>query len=388
MTCGDVSDRARVAAAGWSRVAEAADVAASALIAHMGVEESWEWLTSGDDVDAVFSAPNEIEPAAKEQLRRARLRWIPRVRDAQPQRDLDTISALGGRLLIPGDPEWPEALDNVDHPRPWCVWLRGRDDTLARLTRACAGLVGARSASRYGMDTAFDLAAGASAQGVAVISGGAYGIDTAALRGALGTGVPVVAVLAGGLDRFYPAQNAGLFRAIMAEGALVSHYPPGARPTRWRFLERNRTIAALSSATIVVEAATRSGALNTARYARDLGRHLGAVPGPVNSLTSQGCHRLIREGATLVAGANDIVEMVSPLGTTHPQAQPVRGGTLDGLTGNDARVFDALPARQSSSLDSLTRAAGLSTTETLAALGSLELSGAVARDGAKWRRAR
>jgi DNA processing protein len=159
-----------------------------------------------------------------------------------------------------------------------------------------------------------DLTAGLTERGVAVISGGAYGIDGAAHRAALASDGVTVAVLAGGIDILYPAGHSGLLHRIGSNGLLVTEYPPGVRPARHRFLTRNRLVAAFAGAAVVVEAGLRSGAANTAAWARSLGRVVGAVPGPVTSSASAGCHALLRDGAHLVTRAEDIVEFVGRIG--------------------------------------------------------------------------
>ncbi len=175
-------------------------------------------------------------------------------------------------------------------------------------------IVGSRAATGYGAHVASEIAADLAEQGWAVVSGGAYGIDAAAHRGALAARGVTIAILACGLDQPYPAGHAALFTDVAGDGLVVSEWPPGRRPARVRFLIRNRTIAALTCGTVVVEAGERSGALNTAGHAAELGQPLMAVPGPVTSAQSAGCHRIIREwDATCVTCAADVIEMVSPL---------------------------------------------------------------------------
>ena len=170
-------------------------------------------------------------------------------------------------------------------------------------------MVGARAATGYGEHVATEMAAALAERGWAVVSGGAYGIDSCAHRGALGADGVTVAVLASGLSYGYPKGHHELFAAIAGQGVMVSEWPPDRAPTRPGFLVRNRVIAALSCGTVVVEAALRSGALSTARHARDLCRPLMAVPGPVTSDLSAGCHEIIREwGAVCVTGARDVIE--------------------------------------------------------------------------------
>jgi len=215
------------------------------------------------------------------------------------------------RLVCPGDPEWPSGLDNLEGSAPVALWVTGTADPALSCQRSVA-VTGSRAASAYGSYLAAELSASLAARGLTVVAGGPFGIDAAAHRAALGADGTTVAVLAGGIDVPYPAAHADLFDAITARaasGALVSEFPPGTLVSRLRFQTRNRIIAALATATVVVEAATRSGAVSVARHARDLGRPVMAVPGPVTSDLSAGCHDLIRTGqAVLVTSASDIVD--------------------------------------------------------------------------------
>jgi DNA processing protein len=246
---------------------------------------------------------------------RARLGVIP----AEP--DLAAVLRTGIRrdrirLICPADPEWPSQLDDLGDSRPIALWARG-DGELRYCRPLSVSVVGARAATAYGAHVAAELAAELAARDWTVVSGGAYGIDACAHRGALAAEGVTVAVLACGVDRPYPAGNQELLDAVAAQGVLVSEWPPGTAPTRTRFLARNRVIAALSRGTVVVEAAERSGTLNTARHARDLRRTLMAVPGPVTSEFSAGCHKIIREwGAVCVTGSRDVMELLSPIGDT------------------------------------------------------------------------
>ncbi|WP_099330374.1 DNA-processing protein DprA, partial [Actinomyces ruminis] len=340
-------------------------------------------------------------------------RWAPRLQGLDIRRELEVLERLGGSLVLPGDPWWPSGLNDLVRP-PHCLWVRGdpallasragADDAAHSRTREdlvpagpgsghALALVGARASTDYGEHVTVDMASGLAAKGVVVISGGAFGIDAAAHRGALRTGA-TVSVSAGGVDRLYPAGNADVLEEVITTGALVAEVPPGCQPGRHRFLTRNRLIAAMSEATVVVEAAWRSGALSTAHHALELGRPVGAVPGPVTSMASVGCHRLLRQGAVCVTDAEEALELVTPLGATDPDsakaADPANAGSglLDGLDGPEAAVLDALPARGDAAVESIARAAGLAERETIAALGLLELAGRVERRGASWRRAR
>ncbi len=236
--------------------------------------------------------------------------------------DADIVGACraGIRLVCPEDPDWPGDLDQLGQARPYALWLRGKAD-LRHSCQRSVSVVGSRAATGYGAHVAGEIAADLAERGWTIVSGGAYGIDAAAHRGALATQGITIAVLACGVDFPYPAGHAELFADIAAHGQVVSEWPPGRQPARMRFLVRNRVIAALSCGTVIVEAGERSGALNTARHAAELGKPLMAVPGPVTSAQSAGCHRIIREwGASCVTRAADIIEMLSPLSATDEQA--------------------------------------------------------------------
>jgi DNA processing protein len=229
-----------------------------------------------------------------------------------------------------------------------------------------------------------DLAAGLAERDVAVISGGAYGIDGAAHRAALAAEGVTVAVLAGGLDIPYPAGHSALLHRIGVDGLVVTEYPPGVRPARHRFLTRNRLVAALAGAAVVVEAGLRSGAANTAAWARALGRVVGAVPGPVTSSASTGCHVLLRDGAELITRAEDIVELVGRIGELAPEEDHPTTA-LDGLSADELRVYEALPGRGVATVDEIAVAAGLGLGPVLGALALLEVTGLTARHDGQWR---
>ena len=246
--------------------------------------------------------------------------------------------------------------------------------------RGEVAIVGARAASGYGEHVAAELAGDLAAAGAVIVSGGAYGIDGAAHRAALGVEGDTIAFLAGGVDRAYPAGHQQLLRQIVESGAVVSEPPCGAAPTKWRFLARNRLIAALGQATVVVEAGWRSGSLNTAGHAAALGRPLGAVPGPVTSASSAGCHRLLREyDAQCVTSAAEVREMWGVL-----PAQVERGEAIDP---DQVRLLDAMSSRSRISETELARRSGLSSDRVRELLGFLDLEGTVSRDERGWRRA-
>jgi DNA processing protein len=351
----------RTARAVWSRLAEPGDEQAWAQVAREGAAAA---------LHAVIRGRSDIGPVPG--------RWRVRLPQTDPRRDLLALDRVQGRLVIPGDPEWPSGLDALGEKRPFCLWVRGRL-SLARVCERSIAIVGARAATHYGERQAGEIAAGAGDHGLTVVSGAAYGVDA---------GTPTVAVLACGVDRAYPRGNERLIEWIGDEGCLVTEVPPGSSPTRWRFLERNRMIAAMTRGTVVVEAAWRSGALGTAHRALDLGRPVGAVPGPVSSAMSAGCHRLLRQGATCITDAGEAVELVSAIGE-HPTAEPVPPrADHDGLSPVDLRVLDALPLVRAAELSSVALAAGLEQHDVEAAAGRLELLRLAERSGRGWRRRR
>jgi len=308
-------------------------------------------------------------------------------------RDLAVLERLGGRLVTAADAEWPllafTAFAGVDtkerpaaHP-PLALWVTG-PARLDEVAERAAAIVGTRAATAYGEHVAAELAAGLAERDVAVVSGGAYGVDGAAHRAALAADGLTVAVLAGGIDVSYPSGHAGLFHRIGEQGLIVTEYPPGLRPQRHRFLTRNRLVAALSGATVVVEAGARSGAANTAAWARALGRGICAVPGPVTSSASVGCHVLLRAGAMVVTRADEVLELVGRAGELAADAERPTS-VLDGLADNELRVYDALPSRGARTVDEIAVASGLPPTEILGPLSMLEIGGLVVSQGGRWK---
>ena len=307
-------------------------------------------------------------------------------------RDLAVLERLGGRLVTAADAEWPllafTAFAGVDTKRPeahppLALWVTG-PARLDEVAERAAAIVGTRAATAYGEHVAAELAAGLAERDVAVVSGGAYGIDGAAHRAALAADGFTVAVLSGGVDVSYPAGHAALFHRIGEQGLIVTEYPPGLRPQRHRFLTRNRLVAALSGATVVVEAGARSGAANTAAWARALGRGVCAVPGPVTSSASVGCHVLLRAGATVVTRADEIIELVGHVGELAADAERP-ASVLDGLADNELRVYDALPARGARTADEIAVASGLPPAQVLGPLSMLEIAGLVVCQGGRWK---
>jgi DNA processing protein len=316
---------------------------------------------------------------------RALRRWAARAAETPAEHDLAVWHKQGIRLICPGESEWPTQLDALADASPFALWLRGTAD-LRYCCLNSVSVVGARAATAYGAHVSTEMAAALGNRGWTVVSGGAYGIDDSAHRGALAAEGRTIAVLACGVDWPYPAGHADLFDEIATSGALVSEWPPGRRPTRHGFLIRNRVIAALTRGTVVVEAGLRSGALSTARHARDLCRPLMAVPGPVTSAASAGCHEIIREwGAVCVTSAVQVLEQVGVVGEHLPE--PGRGPVLphDALDPVTAQVLDAIPARAGAGPAVIAATAGVDLDTAIRCLGALAAGGFVDRCETGWR---
>lgn len=303
-----MTDENRTARAALTRLFEPGDIVGRALVAKHGAHAALRI--------AIGARPaRPFWDVTAEELAEALSRWAPRIHDLAPEEDLAAIERLGGGFLVPGDEHWPKGLDDLPDA-PWGLWYRGNLGAGIPALSRCAAVTGSRDSTSYGASVTGDIAYGLAQRGICVIAGLAYGIDAhahrAALAGTVGEGPATIAVLAGGLDRDYPSGNADLAAAIRAIGLTLSELPPGSAPTRHRFLQRNRIIAALAGVTCVVEARWRSGALNTAQHAETIARHVAAVPGSVHSANSAGCHRLLKEGgAVLVTDAAELTELLA-----------------------------------------------------------------------------
>jgi DNA processing protein len=298
----------RVASAALTYLAEPADPLLGELLRILAPAEILACIKPGAIPAGVadYLTPQELT-----MLRPALHRWGARI-PVIPADALVRHAAGGIRLLCPGDPGWPSRLDDLGATRPYALWVRGTTDLRAYCERSIA-VIGARAATAYGMHISAEIASALGETGWTVVSGGAYGIDACAHRAAIAADGRTIAVLACGPDIAYPRQHRDLFGAIAAQGLVISELPPGTLPARHRFLLRNRIIAALASGTVVVEAGMRSGTLNTARHVQELGRPLMAVPGPVTSAASAGCHALIREqSAFCVTSAADVIAEIPP----------------------------------------------------------------------------
>lgn len=298
----------------------------------------------------------------------------------------DEAARLGARIITSLDREWPSQLSALGRTTPLALWLLGAADLRLLALRSVA-IVGARACTAYGEEVSRTWAADLAGDAWTVVSGAAFGIDAAAHRGALSAGGTTIAVLAGGIDVPYPRAHAPLIDAIADSGVVVSESPPGEQVRRHRFLSRNRLIAALGRATVVVEAAVRSGAAATAADARSLARPVLAVPGPVTSPASFGCHRMIQEGDALLASHVDDVRQALDLTARSASSSAVqdRRTGRDALPSREREVLDAMPARRSMSLDALVVAAGRSPGEVLAAAGVLVAEGWLALEADGWR---
>lgn len=368
----------RLARAYLLRVAEPPAPRLSRFVAERGP------VVAAEQVMAA-TAPGEVldETSARRDLRLA-------------EHDLAAAESVGARLLIPEDADWPAwpftALD-VARARgvPWAgqpiaLWVRG-SASLAEVAERAVAVVGARSATAYGEHVAAEFGHGLAGAGVTVVSGAAYGIDGAAHRGALTAAGPTVAVLGCGVDIPYPAGHSALLGRIADSGAVLSEYPPGTPPARHRFLVRNRLIAALGAGTVVVEAGRRSGARNTAATAVALGRLVMAVPGPISSGMSVGCHDLLRSGeACLVASVSDVVESVGRIGTDLAPPEPGEVRPTDGLDERALRVHEALSVRTARSAQEVAVGSGVPLDHVRAVLPALELTGHANRCETGWRR--
>jgi DNA processing protein len=292
----------QIACATLTYVAEPADRLLGSLLQALDPVQVLACIQTGTLSPAAAGSLQDVPPG---RLAQALGHWRARLAAAPPGAGISAHAAAGTGLVCPGDPGWPAQIDDLGLGRPYALWVRGTAD-LRGLCDQSVAVIGARAATAYGQHVCSEMASVLAATGWTVISGGAFGIDASAHRAALAAGGRTVAVMPCGPDVAYPPEHAGLLQAIAASGAVVSEWPPGTRPARHHFLARNRVTAALARATVVVEAGVRSGTLATAHRAIELGRPLMAVPGPVTSPASVGCHELIRDRrAALVSDPAD-----------------------------------------------------------------------------------
>lgn len=380
----------RLACASWSRLSEAGDLAADLLLNELGPVAALKIArrAASDDPGRwhTYLPVELVRRTGGDKWDKSFARWRGRLAVL----DLPALEKILTRgrfkLITRRDSDWPAAFNNLSCG-PWALWALGDTSLLNDNSDKTVAMVGARAVSNLGNDVATELAWRCAGEGMTLVSGGAYGVDCLVHQACLRAQTPTISLLAGGLDRPYPATNTEMFKQIARSGLLLSQYPPGARPTRWRFLDRNRLIAALSGATVVVQAGFRSGALNTARHGMEMGRQVGAVPGPINQPEWAGSNQLIRDGATLISSAEDVLEMIAPLGTVTSERPRVPAGYLDGLDPLTARILDATPLRIPVNAEAIARASGAAIAEVAAAMGNLEMDGRVVQVAGKWKKA-
>ncbi|RLQ81756.1 DNA-protecting protein DprA [Salinibacterium amurskyense] len=388
----------RFARATWSGLAEPGDRLAGRAIQQLGAVRALTAVVEHWDPErfaATLSADGDA--VGDDDMAQAIDRWMPRLKSNTALIALRQAARFGARLLTPDDTLWPSRLNDLDWHAPSALWVRGTDEALAGIERGIA-LVGARAATGYGEHITMEASAGLVDRGYTIVSGAAYGIDGMAHRAALASHGLTVAFLAGGVDRFYPSGHDALLGRIVENGVVISELPCGSPPTKWRFLQRNRLIAAASMATVVLEAGWRSGSLNTAGHAATLGRPLGAVPGPVTSAASAGCHRLIRDYDAVCVTNPDQMAELAPLehalltidevaGAEQSAASSSAGSDSSSPRDTDAvRLLDALSARSARSADDVAARSGLAISTVRAQLGLLELDGRVTETERGWKR--
>ena len=375
----------------WSGLGEPGDSSVGFLVRSLG---SWaalelviEGATAARIAGAVFDRGDDAGLGNQEDLANrlddALERWRPRLVESEAIAHLNRAARIGARLVTPSSLSWPNGLADLADHAPVALWLRGSVEALGASGRSIA-IVGARASTGYGEHVTMESASGLVERGYAIVSGGAYGIDGMAHRASLASEGTTIAVLAGGIDRLYPSGHDALLHRIIETGAVMTELPCGFAPTKWRFLQRNRLIAAVSGATVVVEAGWRSGSLNTAHHALELDRPVGAVPGPVTSASSAGCHRLLRETpAVCVTSVEEMIELVRPGFGAGIEAHIENAQSIHPFA---IRVLDALSGKAYRTPEALAASAGLSVPETTAVLGLLDMNRLAHEHSGAWRK--
>jgi len=391
----------RLVIAHLNQLIEPNDFTATALLELMSPSELLTLIQRQDFVPQGLKAQVDqilgFKPSSNmaQDLKVALTRWRKRLSLSNPQAVLDTAARHGGGLLLNTDPGWPSQVDELNLGRPLCLWWRANNPELLsgqQLSRNVA-IVGSRDASDYGDQVTFDLGRTLALRGYTVVSGGAYGIDASAHRAALSVdqwehpNPATISVMAGGIDRLYPSGNSNLLNQVIARGVLLSEVPPGTTSARFRFLNRNRLIAALSRLVIVTEARHRSGALNTASHAVELSRDVAAVPGSVFAPNSAGCHRLISEGsALLLTSPQDALRLVGAESVAQlVQEQLNIERPTDRLGRDEGMVYDCMSFARGLDIDEISARSGVPLIQTLQAVGQLEALGMASTDGRTWK---
>ncbi len=343
----------------------------------IGVEESlYEIRRAKSAKDLIPLLPNDTfrAPQFISTLEDTLECWKRRLAVVNVDKAIETLSTLSGTLLSAESPLWPKGLSDLGDSAPAVLWVLGQ--TSALQNQKTLSIVGSRIASGYGLEITRDLVKTAVARDFVIVSGGALGIDASAHMNALSFAGKTIAIMAGGLDRLYPAKNLDLFHEIQQAGAVISEMPPGTAPARWRFLQRNRLIAAIGQATVVVEAGFRSGSINTAGHANELDKPVGAIPGPINSTRSAGCHRLIKERrAELVSTPADLEELLGLMAKAIPNELQ--------LSGLQTRALDSFGSFEQG-LERVAQISGMTLNEAGLALDSLSKLGLVLQTSNGW----
>lgn len=336
-------------------------------------------LAALDEVSALETAHHRFGDV-RSAITHAIERYLPRLQGNSVNQALAVLEANRGWALLPSSEQWPRGLNDLGWAAPPMLWGIGDRSTLPRLQRSVS-VVGSRGATGYGDWVTTDLCCDLAERGYAIVSGGAYGIDGIAHRATLNASGTTFAVMAGGVNRFYPSGHAELLGKVAESGAVLSELAPNAMPTKWRFLQRNRLVAALSQVTVVVEAGKRSGSISTANHAESLSRPVAAIPGPVTSSASVGTNRLIAEGfATLVTCGADVAVLAGDRETLDLSQ------AWDDLGDIEKRALDAIGKRPLTSSE-IASQAGLAQSEVAIALANLQMLGQVRQVQDKWARA-
>lgn len=376
------------AAIAWSVICEPGDGFAGLLVSALGPSLALESQILNRDASYIKSQILETGFEAwdlnaygtfEKTLMASRERWKPRLSLDLVRESLFAIRKVGGQVITPRSEHWPQQVSDLGNHAPMALWIRGKFESLSSLRQSVA-IVGSRGATSYGEFATDAMVSALVPKNLAIVSGGAYGIDGVAHRSTLAMQGQTVAVMAGGVDKFYPTGNSDLLKRISQVGAVISELPPGSTPTKWRFLQRNRLIAALSQSTLVVEANWRSGALNTVSHAERLGREVFAIPGPITSPKSAGVNKLVADGrAQLVVDASDLLDRLGV------QVKQVSAFELAGLGALEVRVLDAI-GFDALEIAEICSAAGLTRDEARFGLTNLELDGLVLRRDNTWAR--
>ncbi len=365
------------AAATWSLLCEPGDSMAGMLRRVIGLEESlFEIRRAKSAKDLLPLLPDDSfrAPHFAVTLEDSLECWKRRLTTTNVEKALEKLNALGGFLITPQSKYWPKGLFDLADSGPAALWAMGQKKVF-RNPRTVS-IVGARIASSYGLEVTKDLVNSLIPKDYVVVSGGALGIDAKAHSSALEIRGKTIAIMAGGLDRLYPPRNLDLLEQIKDSGLVISEMAPGISPARWRFLQRNRLIAAIGNATVVIEAGFRSGSINTAGHANELDRPVGAIPGQINSTRSAGCHRLIKERrAELISTPSDLFEL---LGLRAHEVAPNFG-----LSDNQIRVLDSFGYFEQSA-ERVSGIAGMTLTDANYVLVALEKLGLVLRTSSGW----